>query len=220
MPRAEEPGNLWIAKSLFDYGGVQFGDFTIGRTTKHSPIYINPRVLISSPVALKRIAKILEDEIVTKLEKARPEMQPFELVAGIPLGGLHLASAFSLRANIPMVYVNPGSNPDKKGHIEGRFKVGQRVLIIDDLMTSGGSILESTKAFTGAYLDVKNAVVLIDRDQGGKERLKSYGFEVVSLLNLKIMLNYYLSIHYITEEVFTKCMAYLASTKAKSAKRS
>lgn len=215
MPRNEEPGNLWIAKSIFDFGGVKFGDFTIGRSTKHSPIYINPRVLISSPMTLKRIAKILEDEIVTKLEKARPEMQPFELVAGIPLGGLHIASALSLRTNIPMVYVNPGSNPEKRGQIEGRYKVGQRVLIIDDLMTSGGSILESTKVFTASYLDVKNAVVLIDRDQGGKERLKNYGFEVISLLNLKIMLNYYLSIHYITEEIFSKCMDYLASAKTK-----
>ncbi len=213
MPRSEEPGNLWIAKSLFDFGGVQFGDFTIGRTTKHSPIYINPRVLVSSPATLKRIAKILEDEIVAKLEKARPEVQPFEMVAGIPLGGLHLASAFSLRTNIPMIYVNPGSNPEKRGHIEGRFKVGQRVLIIDDLMTTGGSILESTKVLTAAYLDVKNAVVLIDRDQGGRERLKSYGVEVISLLNLKIMLNYYLSIHYINEELFAKCMAYLKSNK-------
>ena len=48
----EDVGNLWLAKALWDLGAVQFGDFTIGRTTQHSPIYVNLRLLISSPRAL------------------------------------------------------------------------------------------------------------------------------------------------------------------------
>ena len=209
MPRKEEPGNLWIAKVLYDLGGVQFGDFSLGRSTRHSPIYINPRLLVSNPKNMKRIARILDEEVQAKLEKANPEMSPFELVAGVPYGGLHMATAFSLKTNTPLVYVNPRDDTEKRDHIEGRYKVGQRVLLIDDLMTTGGSILENARAFSKAYVDVRDVLVLIDRDQGGRERLKAQGLNVVSLLNLRVMLTYYMSIHYITENWYHKCNEYL-----------
>ncbi|MBI2867220.1 MAG: phosphoribosyltransferase [Chloroflexi bacterium] len=211
-PRPHFVGNLWIAHMLYEMGCVLFGDFTTGRSTEHSPIYINPRPLVSNPRAMRRIARILHEEILTRMKKARPEVHPFQVVAGVPFGGLHLATVYSLRANTPLVYVPlKHEDAERRGQVEGRFKLGQTCLIIDDLMTTGGSVLETAKVLEEASLIVKDAVVLIDRDQGGKERLKEHGYNVVSLLNLKIMLNYYMANHLITENWYHKSIEYLGT---------
>src|SRR6266581_309821 len=94
---AENAGNLWLAKALWDLGAVQFGDYTIGRTTQHSPIYVNLRLLISNPRALARAARVMNEEVQTLQSMLHPHVQPFQRVCGIPFGGLHLATAFSLR---------------------------------------------------------------------------------------------------------------------------
>jgi orotate phosphoribosyltransferase/uridine monophosphate synthetase len=202
-------GNLWLAETLLELGGVQFGNFTLGRSTVDSPIYLHPRLLISRPNVMKRIAAILEVEIATRMEKARDPIRPFQLVAGVPEGGLHLATAFSLHASIPLVYISLKERPGRKGRIEGKFNLGDTVLIIDDLMTTGGSILETAKALEDEGLVVKDAVVLIDRDQGGRERLKSHGYQATPLLNLRVMLNFYMANGLITEEWFNKSLRYL-----------
>ena len=69
----QNAGNLWLAKALWDLGAVKFGDFTIGRTTQHSPVYVNLRLLISNPRALARAARVMNEEVQTrqgKLQKA------------------------------------------------------------------------------------------------------------------------------------------------------
>ncbi len=206
-------GNLWIAKTLLELGGVEFGDFTLGRSTVHSPIYVNPRLLINSPEAMQRIAGILEEEVRTRMEKARAEIHPYDLVAGIPFGGLHFATAFSLRTGVPLIY--PRFKGDgKTAKVEGKFKLGQMVLVIDDLMTTGGSIIETADILDDNGLIVKDAVVLIDRDQGGRERLKALGYNVRSLLNLRIMLTYYMSNRMISEEWYRKSLHYIDTHRA------
>src|SRR5215207_2258640 len=135
-------GNLWLAKELWDLGAVQFGDFNIGRTL-HSPIYLNPRLLVSSPQALGRVARVIKEEMETMLSMRNPGVSPFSLVAGVPFGGLHLATAFSLAAKVPMIYLHP--RKDGAGNvIEGNYIPGQTVLIIDDLITGGTSVVETT----------------------------------------------------------------------------
>src|SRR5579884_832925 len=82
---------LTLAKDLFDLGAVTFGDFTLGRTAVHSPVYVNPRRILSEPVLLRKIAEILDNEIRTAQGRRRARLHPFSLVAGVPFGGLHLA---------------------------------------------------------------------------------------------------------------------------------
>ncbi|MGN6361849.1 MAG: hypothetical protein ACTHNK_15805 [Thermomicrobiales bacterium] len=125
MARAGDETNLWRAQALYDLGGLKFGDFTIGRTTVNSPVYINPRVLISNPEVLRRVARLIDREVEAGMSRKRDPIQPFDLVAGVPLGGLHLATAYSLTTNTPMIYVRPsgtGSGGVFNGHgIEGRI---------------------------------------------------------------------------------------------------
>ena len=84
--------NLWLAETLWELGAVQFGKFTLGRTTVDSPVYVNLRLLIGHPTALWRAAHIIWDELQALQRMRHPQVQPFDLVAGVPFGGLHIAT--------------------------------------------------------------------------------------------------------------------------------
>lgn len=205
--------NLWLAQALFDLGGLTFGDFTIGRSTINSPVYVNPRLLISNPEILRRVARLIDREVQAGMTRRNHQIEPFDLVAGVPFGGLHLATAFALITNTPMIYVRQASGSSvsiANGHgIEGRFTPGQRVLLIDDLITTGGSVLETCQALTDAGLIVKDVVVLIDREQGAHERLRRHGYNLLSIITLHAMLNYYFNTNRIGQGEYEQSMAYL-----------
>lgn len=209
MTKSTKPaGNLWLAEELWKLDAIDFGDFTLGRTAVHSPIYINVRRLISSPRVLSRCAKIIREELEALMSMRNPHVQPFTLVAGVPFGGLHVATAFSLNVSTPMIYIHPpGTN---KAHlIEGAFVRGQSCLIIDDLITGGGSILQTAATLTEAGLVVRDAVTLIDRQEGGRAALKAAGINLISILTLEQIANYLMSAGHMPEDVYRQTMAYL-----------
>lgn len=200
----------FLARKLFDLGGVSFGDFTLGRTVRHSPVYVNPRRLLSEPELLRAVADILDQEIKAAQGRRRPKLSPFSLVAGVPFGGMHLALAYSLRSGVPMCYARPGGASGGKDHlIEGYYEPGQTALVIDDLMTGGGSILQNAHALEEFGIQVKDAIILIDREQGGAENLRQHGYNVMSILRLKPMLTYYYESGLITPTWFDRSMNYL-----------
>ncbi len=202
---------------MFDLGGITFGDFTIGRTAINSPIYVNPRVLISNPEALRRVARLIDREIQAGMSRKRDPIAPFDLVAGVALGGLHLATAYSLMTNTPLIYVRPASSSASgilNGHgIEGRFTTGQRVLLIDDLITGGGSVFETLATLESAGLIVKEVVVLVDREQGAAARLRHRGYDMMAILTLHVMLTYYVNTGRIDEAEYERCLAYLNASR-------
>lgn len=211
MPRSTKPtGNLWLAEELWKLNGIEVGDFTLGRTTVHSPIYINLRRLISSPKALSRCARIIRDELETLMSMRNPHVSPFTLVAGVPFGGLHVGTAFSLTCNVPMIYIHPPAT-DKADVIEGNYVPGQTCLVIDDLITGGGSILQTAATLTGAGLVVRDAVTLIDRQEGGRAALRAAGINLVSILTLEQIANYLMAAGHIEEDWYRKTMEYIAS---------
>jgi len=206
--------NLWLAEALFRLGGVKFGNFTVGRSTVNSPIYVDPKVLLREPRILARAAHLVKSEIDAGLAMREPRFHSFDLVAGVPFGGLHLATAYSLAADVPVIYGVPARPPDTGSKIEGRFKEGESVLIIDDLMTTGGSLVDPLGILNGSGLVVRDAIVLVDRGQGGAERLKRHGLHLVSILNLNQMLNFYMSRGMITEDDFRRSMEYVSTHQA------
>lgn len=211
MNRTVRPaGNLWLADELWKLRAIEFGDFTLGRTAVHSPIHINLRRLISNPKALARCARIIREELETLLSMRNPHIQPFSLVAGVPFGGLHLATAFSLNVNVPMIYIHPPGT-DKSNVIEGIFVRGQTCLIIDDLITGGGSILQTAATLSDAGLLVHDAVTLVDRGEGGRERLKAAGINLISIVNLEQIVTYLMSAGRIEEDWYRRTMAYIES---------
>ncbi|MCI0890874.1 MAG: phosphoribosyltransferase [Chloroflexi bacterium] len=200
--------NLWLADTLWELGAVQFGKFTLGRTTVDSPVYVNLRLLIGHPTALWRVGHIIWDELQALQRMRNPQVEPFDLVAGVPFGGLHIATAFSLTAKIPLIYLHPRLD-DLGKDIEGIYRPNQQALIMDDLLAGGGSILETVLQLGEAGLMIRDAVVLLDRQQGGRERLRRQGINLVSLLTLEVLMNY---LHYnnkITGEQFRDTMDFL-----------
>jgi orotate phosphoribosyltransferase/uridine monophosphate synthetase len=217
-PSVRDTGNLWLARALWDLGAIQFGDFTLGRTTLHSPIYINLRLLISNPRALQRAARVMHQEVETLQQMRHPHVQPFQRISGIPFGGLHLATAFSLRTKIPMIYAHPPKqgNGSSEAFIEGRYQRGETVLLIDDLITTGGGVIETGSILRQqAGLTVRDVLVVLDRQEGARERLHASGYNLISILELEPMLNYLMSSGLIPEERYRNCIDYVQSRRSK-----
>ena len=203
---------LDLAQALYALGGVQFGDFDLGPTAGRSPIYINPRVLISDPAVLRQIARLIHQEIQADQVRRKPRLASFGAVAGVPMGGLHIATAYALVSDTPLLYVRPdGSHPE----IEGRVVPGQTVLVIDDLMTGGTSILTTARTLEKAGLIVRDAIVLIDREQGGVARLHEHGYRVMPILGLRMMITYYHESGMINTADYQKVIDYLDRTSGR-----
>ena len=203
--------NLWLADTLFRLGAVEFGDFTLGRTAVGSPVYVNIRRLIGHPTALWRAAHVIHEEITALQSMRNPQMEPFDLVAGVPMGGLHIAQTYSLTAKVPMVYMHPDGREEDA--IAGVFEPNQRAIIMDDLVTGGGSILETAERLRDASLVVKDAFVLVDRQQGARERLKQAGINLHSALTLEVIINYLMSSGLIEEKWYRRSKDYLESSR-------
>jgi orotate phosphoribosyltransferase/uridine monophosphate synthetase len=205
--------NLWLAETLFRLGAIEFGEFTLGRTTDGSPVSLNVRKLIGHPTALWRAAHVIHEEVEALQAMRNQQMEYFDLAAGVPLGGLHIATAYSLLAKIPMIYLHP--KPDgKQSEIEGVLEAGQKAIIMDDLVTGGGSIVETAERLRAADLIVKDAFVLIDRQVGARERLKAMGINLHSALTLEVILNYLMSSGMIEEEWYKRSMDFIQAGPA------
>ncbi|MGI8914284.1 MAG: orotate phosphoribosyltransferase [Chloroflexota bacterium] len=229
-PEPEERlDNLWLARELFRLGAIRFGEFTVGRTV-NSPVYVDLRVLTGSPSTLRYAGRLIQQETSAEQLRRKPSFDPFDIVAGVPYGGLHLATAYSLATNVPMVYARqrtaeqavttgaatgeddvPGSAVGAT--IQGSFAPGVRVMVIDDLITTGSSLVETVELLDAAGLQVRDAVVLVDREQGGTERLKEHGVRLHSILKLPIMLNLYMSSGMIDEATYRRSIDYLDANR-------
>ena len=201
-----QDSNLWLAEALWRVGAVEFGEFTLGRTAVRSPIYLNVRKLIGHPETLRRAADVILAEITALQSMRNRQVEKFDLVAGVPVGGLHIATAYSLRADVPMVYLHPGRDEIA---VEGVYNPGQTAIIMDDLVTGGGSIADTAASLREAGLLVRDAFVLVDRQQGARERLRAEGINLRSALILQVILNYLMSSGLIEEKWFRRCMEYL-----------
>jgi orotate phosphoribosyltransferase/uridine monophosphate synthetase len=204
--------NLWLADTLWRLGGVQFGDFTLGRTTVHSPIHINLRLLIAHPTALARAAHIILQELQTLQAMRNPQVDPFDLVCGVPFGGLVVAEAFSLTSKVPLIYLHPHTD-DLESDVEGLYHPSQTALIMDDLITGGGSIILTANRLRDEGLFVRDAVVLFDRQSGGRAKLEEMGIRLVSILTLEVLLTYLRSGGKIGDDWYRKSMAFFEANR-------
>lgn len=168
-----------VIVALHDIGAVRFGDFKL-HSGRHSPIYLDLRLLPSYPAVLRRVAAVY----VTILETI-----PFDLLAAMPLAGLPIGTAVSLQMDRPLLYPRQSLKGYGTGKlVEGTWSPGQRVIAIDDLITSGDSLLQGIAVLEEAGLHLSGAVVLIDRQQGGRQTLLERGYTLHSAFTLDQML--------------------------------
>lgn len=159
-----------VALSLHKYGILQFGEFILKSSIK-SPFYIDMRILQSFPEAFHDITAIYAE-----LLKDLPEDVK---LAGIPEAGIPLATAVGYETRRPLIQPRAKVKEHGKGKlIEGDWKPGDKVAIIDDLITKGDSKIESIEQFKSCGLDIAGFYLLLDREMGGKEMVEKAGYKV------------------------------------------
>lgn len=165
---------------LYKIGAVKFGDFTL-KSGEQSKIYIDLRQIVSYPDVLRAVGEAIWQQV---------SGEPFELICGVPYTALPIATCISLQQNIPMVMRRKEKkNYGTKQTIEGNFRTGQRCLIVEDIITSGASILETADDLEVAGLKVRDAVVLINREQGGAANLHQRHYNLHAAFTMKEVLN-------------------------------
>lgn len=165
--------------SLHDIEAIRFGKFKL-HSGRSSSIYFDLRVLVTYPSVLKQVANAYANRL---------QLLEFDILAAYPYAGLPIGVAISLEMEVPLIYPRKQvKNYGTAKQIEGVWEVGQRVVLIEDLITSGKSILEAGAIMKSAGLQISESVVLIDREQGGKEDLAAQGHTVHSIFALTQLL--------------------------------
>lgn len=165
---------LFILK-LHDIGAVKFGEFTLKSGLK-SPFYFDLRDMISYPELLDGIADLIVDEI---------KDFDFDYISGVPYTALPIATLVGDILDKPLIYIRKEEKAyGTKNNVIGKFDKGGKVLIIDDLITTGESLLETADKFKNEGLEVVDFSVIIDRSKNIETKINKSGYNLHSLINL------------------------------------
>jgi orotate phosphoribosyltransferase len=193
--KSSETVKVEICRILNKIGALKFGAFKLS-SGKISPYYIDLRIVPSFPDAFQKICDFYSSFIKNKIGNKN-----FERIAGIPVAGIPFASLIAYSLRKPLVYVRKGERlHGRQRRVEGVLASGDRVLLIDDLATTGLSLRRAAKAIMAEGGVVSDAAVLIDREESGRERLEKSGIKLHAMLNIREIANKLYEIEAIDEE--------------------
>lgn len=194
--------NEKVAHAIIKAKLVKFGIFTY-TSGKKGPIYIDLRELPSYPKLFNDVTGEL-NRIIKSL--------PCDVVAGAETAGIPLSTAVSIKTRIPMIYVRK----KPKGHgtgsqTEGVLKKGQKVILVDDLITYGTSKINFIKGIEKEGGIVKDVVVVLERGEkgGGRDLLERKGYNLHALITLKELMKYMIKKRKLTKKLQNSTINYL-----------
>jgi orotate phosphoribosyltransferase len=173
-----------MANILLKIGAVKFGVFKLS-SGKASPYYVDLRVIPSFPDAFREICDFYAEYI-----NAQIGMKAFDRMAGVPLTGIIFASQISYNLKKPFLFVRKGIQlHGRERRVEGVLASGDKVLLIDDLTTTGLTLQKAAEAVRAEGGVVTDAVVFLDREEGGRQLLEKSGVKLHSLLRISEVAN-------------------------------
>lgn len=176
-----------FATFLYQNGAIKFGNFKLS-SGKDSPYYIDLRVVPSFPHQFHKMIKMLHSAISEKIG-----FDNFDCIASVPTSGLVIASALAIETVKPLIYIR--QKPKDYGTenvIEGKMAEGSKVLLVDDVGTTGLSLLNAIKALKASKMIVTDAFTIINRFEGARELLASENvrlYEITDIIELSSILH-------------------------------
>lgn len=148
------------------------GDFTL-RSGRKSSFYVDKYLFETQPDILAELGRLFAHRVTPRTKR----------IAGAELGGIPLAAATALAARLPFVIVRNAKKDYGTGKLfEGRLESGDHVLLVEDIATTGGQVLEAAKALTAAGASIEKIVAVVDRGEGATESIAAAGFRFEALL--------------------------------------
>jgi len=195
---------------LHTINAIKFGEFKL-KSGILSPYYLDLRVLVSYPHILGLVADVFWEKL---------RVLNFDIIVGVPYTGIPIATAISLKQNHSMIFVRK----ERKEHgtkklIEGEFHKNQIALVVDDVITNGESKIETIKILEEEGLEVKDIVVLIDRQQGGPELLKRANYNCHVIYTVNEIFDILLKHKQISQEMAKKCLKFNRKTRKQFLKK-
>lgn len=190
----------------YKLGIIKFGRFTL-KSGIESPFYVDLRPLASDPKILKHLANYLLDML---------PLDNFDIICGVPYAALPMATAMSLESYLPLIIKRKEAKAyGTKKLIEGIYQKGQNCLLVEDVITSGKSLLETIPDIENEGIIVSDIVVVLDRQQGGRELLESKGYRVHTLFTISEVCNLLNAENKLTSEEIARINDFLAGNEVK-----
>lgn len=197
-----------LAQALVDAGAIQFGAFRLKLHEERpdaplSPIYINLRLLRSHPdqmdVAVAAYRALLRD-------------CEFDVLADVPMAATPFVAIISHLTRMPMITPRQPKTHGSGASIDGAYRPGQTAVVIDDLVTKADSKLEAVRVLEAEGLRVRDVVVLVDREQGGREQLTAAGYTLRAAVRFTELMDIYRRTGVVDDAMFARIGDYMAVT--------
>lgn len=193
-----------LAPILWASDCLDFGNFTL-TSGKTSPYYVDLRLLPSHPQLFDRAVQLAVDTL-------DESGVVFDRICAVPTGGLPIGTLIANKTESPLIYVRKTGKEHGEGQqIEGKLSAGDRVLVVDDLITTGGSILSAIGALRSSDAEVTDCLVLLDRTEGGSENLRDQGVSLHKVSNIKPVVEELSALEEISSSMRDKVFDYLTS---------
>ena len=184
---------------LYKNNIIRFGNFTLA-SGKNSSYYVDLRLIPSYPHQFRKMIKNLQNLIVEKTG-----LDDFDCLASVPTGGLVVASALAIEVVKPLIYVR--NKPKEHGttkSIEGKTSAGMKVVMVDDVATTGTSVLNGIKQLKESGLMISDVYVIINRLEGADKALDDMDVQIHQLTDILEITNVLFQEKLVSKEIFDK----------------